>query len=231
MRSLLLRGVLAGLLAGLLTSVVSLLLVEPVLDRAVALEGDGAGPVSRSTQRFVGLPLGLALSGLSLGLLFAVGYRLLPSGAPSWYRSLGLAGGAFVALALIPSLRYPANPPGVGSEDTIAERTSAYLLALALGIAVVTGAYAVLRRLDRRGWRPAVRQPLVGAVAIAVVAVGYALLPSSGEPVTVPALLLWDFRIRSLAVLALLYLLLGVAFGLLTDRGERRSTLLTASPF
>ncbi len=43
------RGALAGAAAGLLTSLFHLLLTEPVLDRAIALEGGGDGPVSRET--------------------------------------------------------------------------------------------------------------------------------------------------------------------------------------
>jgi uncharacterized membrane protein YidH (DUF202 family) len=216
------RGALAGALAGLVTSVVALFLVEPVLDRAIALEGaTGDGPVSREVQKLFGMPVGFVLVGASLGLLFAIAWSVLPSRAPAWQRSLGLAVGGFLALALVPQLRYPANPPGVGDPETITTRTSSYLLVVALGVAVVCAAYAALRALDRRGVGASVRQPLAVAGAVAVVAVGYALLPDSGDAVDAPAALVWDFRVRSLAVLALLYAALGALFGLLTERSER----------
>jgi Probable cobalt transporter subunit (CbtA) len=222
MGALLGRGAFAGAVAGLLTSVVAFFLLEPVLDRAIALEGgDGHGPVSREVQKLFGLPVGFALVGLSLGLLFAVAYRVLPSRADDWHRSTGLALGAFLALAAVPQLRYPANPPGVGDPETITTRTSSYLLAVALGVVVVAGAYAALRALDRRGVTAPVRQSLVVAGSLVVVAVGYALLPDSGDAVEVPATLVWDFRIRSLGVLALLYASLGAAFGLLSTRASR----------
>jgi hypothetical protein len=222
MGALLGRGALAGALAGLLTSVVAFFLVEPVLDRAIALEGgDGDGPVSREAQKLLGLPIGFVLVGVALGLLFALAWHVLPSRATAWQRSLGLALGAFLALGLVPQLRYPSNPPGVGDPDTITGRTSSYLLVVALGVAVVCAAYAALRALDRRGVTASVRQPLVVAGAVAVVALGYALLPSSGDAVDVPATLVWDFRIRSLGVLALLYAALGAGFGLLSERAAR----------
>jgi hypothetical protein len=222
MGALLGRGALAGALAGLLTSVVAYLLVEPVLDRAIALEGgDGHGPVSRELQKLLGMPVGFVLVGVSLGLLFAIGFRVLPSVAPLWQRSMGLAVGALLALAVVPQLRYPSNPPGVGDPETIATRTSSYLLVVALGVAVVSAAYAALRALDRRGVRASLRQPVVVLASVAAVAVGYALLPSSGDPVEVPATLVWDFRIRSLGVLVLLYLSLGALFGLLSERAAR----------
>jgi hypothetical protein len=56
---------------------------------------------------------------------------------------------------------------------------------------------------------------------VLVVAVGYLLLPDSGDAVDAPATLVWDFRIRSLGLLALLYAGLGTIFGLLTERAER----------
>jgi hypothetical protein len=112
---------------------------------------DGDPVVSRQTQTLLGMPVGFLLVGVALGLLFAVAYRVLPpSPASSWQRSMGLAAGAFAALALIPQLRYPANPPGVSDPATITDRTSSYLLAVALGVAVVAAGYAALRRLQDR---------------------------------------------------------------------------------
>lgn len=225
MRSPMARGALAGAAAGLATSVAALFLLEPVLDAAIALEGGGEGPVSRTTQKYLGMPAGFVLTGIALGLLFGLAYRVLPSRAEPWRRSLGLALGAFLGLVLVPQLRYPGNPPGVGDPDTITIRTSSYLLALVLGVAVVTAGYAALRALERSGVASAARQPLVVAAGLVVLAVGYALLPDSGDPVEVPAALLWDFRLRSLGLQALLYALLGAAFGLLTLRaGQPRDT-------
>jgi len=70
----LLRGVLAGAVAGLITSVFHLLLTERVLDKAIALEGAGDGPVSRETKKYLGGPAGQILFGISMGLLFAVAF-------------------------------------------------------------------------------------------------------------------------------------------------------------
>lgn len=216
------RGALAGAAAGLGTSVPAYLLLEPVLDAAIALEGPvEGGPVSRTVQTFVGMPAGFVLTGIALGLLFGLAYRVLPSDDGTWRRSLSLAGGAFLALALVPQLRYPANPPGVGDPDTITTRTSAYLLAVVLGVVVVSAGLAVSRALARAGLAPHLRQISVVAGALVLVALGYALLPDSGDAVEVPATLLWDFRVRSLGLQALLYALLGTFFALLGLRQEQ----------
>jgi hypothetical protein len=231
MRNVFVRGALSGAAAGLLTSVAAYFFVEPVLNAAIALEGpaDEAAPVSRQTQTLLGMPAGFVLAGIALGLLFAVAYRVLPSTAPPWRRSVGLAAGGFAALALIPALRYPANPPGVGDPETIAGRTSGYLLAVALGVVVVAGAYAALRALAARGVTPAVRQSAVTAAALLVTAVGFALLPDIVDPVNAPAALVYDFRVRSLGLLALLYATLGAAFGALTLQQDSASARTDAS--
>ncbi len=220
MSNVFLRGALAGAGAGLVTSLAAYVWLEPVLSRAIALEGHSAGdgPVSRETQKLLGMPSGFLLVGIALGLLFAATYRALPAETSPWRRSIGLAAAGFGALALVPQLHYPANPPGVGDPATIAARTGAYLAAVALGVAVVAGGYIALRRLHARGVRPAARHTVVTVAGLLVVGLGYALLPDSGDAVGAPADLVYDFRIRSLALLALLYALLGAGFGALSER-------------
>ena len=76
-------------------------------------------------------------------------------------------------------------------------------------------------RVDQRVSSYNLRQPLVALVGALLVTAGYLLLPDSGDAVDLPASVVWDFRIRSLGVLALLYACLGAVFGLLTERAER----------
>ena len=222
MRNVFVRGAVSGAAAGLLTSVAAYFFLEPTLEAAIALEGPGGGdgPVARETQKLLGMPLGFVLAGLAVGLLFAVAYRVLPTRAEPWKRSIGLGAGGFAALALIPQLRYPANPPGVGDPETIAGRTSGYLLAVALGVVVVSASYAALRALHARGVSAPVRHSAVTAAAVAAVAVGFALLPDNDDPVAAPAALVWEFRIRSIGLLVLLYAGLAAVFGALTLRAQ-----------
>lgn len=221
MRFLAARGAAAGALAGLVSSLWSLVFVEPVLQRAIDLEGAGEGPVSRSVQRLIGLPLGTVLVGVAFGLLFSLTYRAVPSQIAPWPRSLTIALAGFCALVLVPQLIYPANPPGVGSADTIGQRTGSYLVAVVLGVAVVLSAYAAVRDLARRGVPAPVRQSAVTLVAGLVIAVGYLVLPANPDPVDAPAALVWQFRLLSLGALAVLWAVLGAAFGALTERAER----------
>ena len=234
LKSTLLRGLSAGAVAGLITGLAGLAFAEPTLDAAIALEPPGGEELfSRATQR-AGLVLGLVLVGLAIGALFALAYRVLPTDLRSrpWTRSLALALGGFTALYLVPFLRYPANPPGVGDESTLDTRTSAYLLCLALGVAVTTGGFAAVRALARRGAPAWARQTGVAVAAVAVVGVTYALLPAAAPLGDVPADLVWDFRLRSLALQALLWAALGAVFGVLSERAtpaDDRAAALAAA--
>ena len=86
--------------------------------------------------------------------------------------------------------------------STVDARTSHYLLALALGVAVVSGGYALARALGRRGWGAPARQGAALLTGVAVLAVVLPLLADPADPGAVPADLLWDFRVRSLLVQA-----------------------------
>src|SRR6266487_1782738 len=128
--SFLRRGLLAGLVAGLAAGVFYLIVGEPVVQQAIGLESAAPGPhaaevFSRGTQR-IGLLVGVGLYGVALGGVFGFLYAVLEprlKASSAWQRSLGLAGVAFASAWLVPFLKYPSNPPGVGEESTIGQRT------------------------------------------------------------------------------------------------------------
>jgi predicted cobalt transporter CbtA len=223
------RGAVAGGAAGLLAGGFSYLLAEPLMDRAVRLESarHAAGAhehteeVFTRTQQHLGLVAASVTAGVALGVLFAVVYATLHRrdlDARPWERSLGLAGAALVGIWLLPFLRYPANPPGVGAEDTVGLRTAGWVGAIVIGAAAVIVAWRVYAQLDRTS-RP-VRQGAGAGVVIAGLAMLF-LLPDNPDPIDVPAGLLWEFRILSAASSVLLWAGLGVAFGVLGLRAAR----------
>lgn len=216
------RGALSGGAAGLLAATVGYVLLEPTLRAAIALEGGGEGPVSRSVQERLGAPVGFVLTGIALGLLLAAVDRLVRAGGAPWRRALLLTGALFTALVAVPQLRYPPNPPGVGDPDTIGDRTGAFLLAVALGVVLVALVALALRQLHDAGRLGPAQQVLVVGAGLAVVSLCWAVLPGASDPAAVPATLLWDFRIRSLGVTALLWAALGATYGALALRQQAR---------
>ncbi|MBT2488079.1 CbtA family protein [Streptomyces sp. ISL-96] len=234
------RGLAAGGVAGLAAGLFSLLLAEPLMDRAIRLEEarsaakehshDAATAVqhheelfSRSTQH-VGLVVTAVIAGLALGALFALAYALVHRrtglGERPWPRALAFGAAAFVAVSLLPGLRYPANPPGVGDSGTVASRQALWLAAVVIGILGMVLAWQVYVRLADRS--DPVRQVAVAVTAVATLAVLFAL-PGNPDEVPVPATLLWDFRILSLASHALLWAVFAGVFGALGLRAAGRT--------
>lgn len=238
------RGAAAGAAGGALAGAFGYALAGPVMDRAVRLETarenaeqasqQAAGLTiehhaevfSRSTQH-LGLLVASLVTGLALGVIFgvlyAVRHRADPTpgtGQDGWQRALTLGAAAWFAVYLVPFLRFPANPPGVGDPNTVDTRTRGYLIAIALGILGVTAALRLAQDLRQRGLRPSHRQLAVAAVLLATLAMPFAL-PGDTGALDVPAGLLWQFRVLAMLTSTLLWAGLTITFGLLAERGER----------
>ena len=244
--TLLLRGMMVGVLAGLLCFGFLKLFGEPSVDRAIAFETQldeakakaaaeeavarGLPPpktedepelVSRPVQSGLGLFTGTIVYGAAFGGLFALGFALLygragPLGARA--TSALLAASGFVAVYLVPNLKYPANPPSVGNPETIGSRTALYFAAIALSVAAMIACVMLGRMLLQRfgAWNAWLTAAAAYLVAIVVMALA---LPGVNEvPAAFPAIVLWQFRIASLGAQGLMWATLGLAFGALTER-------------
>ena len=247
-RNLLIRGMLAGVLAGLLAFGFAKIFGEPQVDHAIAFEtlldeqkakaemstmstattGSMSMPaaeepelVSRQTQAGLGLFTGVVVYGAAFGglfaLVFAYAYGRIGSLSPRATAAL-LAGAAFVALVVVPELKYPANPPSVGNPDTIGQRTGLFLVMIIISIAAMVIAAGIGRRVAARigGWNACF---VGGAFFIVVIAIAQILLPAINEvPEAFPADLLWRFRVASLGIEAILWTTIGLVFGILAEK-------------
>jgi predicted cobalt transporter CbtA len=238
--ALLVRGMLVGLVAGLLAFGFAKIVGEPQVDKAIAFEahmdqakmdhghtdeakGEEPEPelVSRAVQSTVGLLTGVVVYGTAIGGLFALVFayasgRVGRIGARELSALLALAG--FVAIVLVPQIKYPANPPAVGDPDTIRYRTGLFFLMLALSIAAMVVAVDIGRRLfaGHGLWAAALT---AGAVFIAVIVAAQYLLPDINEvPDEFPAVVLWRFRVAALGMQLVMWTSLGLLFGWLTER-------------
>jgi len=229
-RTFLLHGLLAGLVAGLLGFAVASAVGEPPLASAIALEGShggGADVVSRSTQSTWGLLTGTLAIALALGGLVALGAagamgrlgRLRPSQSTALVAVTG-----FVAAALVPFLKYPSLPPGVGSGDTIDERTEAYFAFLLISVVAAAIAVAVAGRLwHSRGTYVATLAGAAGYLVVVVLAAS--VLPAAQPLDDFPADTLWSFRLGSLATLAAVWAVIGIVLSGLVGKRELAATL------
>ncbi|MCV7423500.1 CbtA family protein [Mycobacterium yunnanensis] len=243
-----------GAAAGLVAVAFSRLLIEPLISAAVDYEGArehveaqlaGGGDhghdhelFTRAVQENVGAAVGVIVFGIAMGILFAVVHHvvrgvLVRRGFRPDASALALlvAAGMFVAIALAPGLKYPANPPTVGLEDTIGARSSAFLTMTVVSVVTAGVALAAGLAWARRwgGWRAA--GAAVSGYA-AVILTAMLLLPNFHEvpgPIVgpdgllldgFPAEVLGEFRVYSMAVHALTWLVIGVLSGILGGRGR-----------
>ncbi len=243
MRVLLIRGMLVGVLAGLLSFGVARVLGEPQVDRAIAYEEQMAaghagaseaghqhgttaatehdhGPadimVSRDTQRGIGLLTATVVYGAALGGLFAIVFGLVYGRVGPWdarTTALLLAVAAFLTVYFVPTIKYPANPPAVGIDDTIVYRTQLFFAMIAIAIAAMIVAVMVAKAsaAARGAWDATL---IGGAVFIVLVILAGMLMPALDEvPADFPATVLAQFRVASLAIQATLWATLGLVFG------------------
>jgi hypothetical protein len=240
-RSLLVRGMLVGVVAGLLANAFGMLFGESQINQAIAFEYahtppgmDDAEPVSRTIQSTLGLTVAVLVYGAALGGVFALAFafvhgRLGQSRAR--VTALLVAGIGLVAMFLVPFLKYPASPPGIGHHDTIGRRTALYFLMVLISVAAATGAALLGRSLTQRlgGWNATL---VAVAAFLAVAAVAAAILPGVNEiPDDFPAVVVWRFRVASVGTQLVLWTTLGLLFGALTERAARRQAeALTSVP-
>jgi hypothetical protein len=240
-RAFLVRGLLVGLLAGIAAFLVAHQVGEPHVERAIALEEAGAAAeahshddttthdhsdeeqvteVSRSNQRTWGLATGTLAIGVALGglvaLVSAAAVGRLGRLTPGQSTAVVAAAG-FLAVALVPFLKYPATPPAVGNAETIGDRTGYYFAFQLISVVVAVAAVALAVRLwERIGAYQAV---VAGAATyVVVVTVAGNLMPTVNEVGDFPADTLWFFRRASLLTLAALWAVLGVGLTGLVGR-------------
>lgn len=230
MMQLLLRGMLVGLVAGILGFSFAKVYGEPQVDRAIQIEsaidkakGEPEDPEvwSRQVQASIGLFTAVVTVGVALGgifsLVFALCYGRFSTLSPRAYSAL-LALMCIVAVYIIPDFKYPANPPSIGQPATIGLRTGLYFSMITISIIAMVAAFSLRRVLMPRfgAWDAT----LIGvAVYIVLIAISYYALPVINEvPEVFPAQTLWTFRLDSLGIQAILWGVIGLLFGYLTER-------------
>lgn len=236
MGALLYRGMLIGLIAGIVAFSFARLYGEPYVDRAIQFEeqveqdkaihnGETVVPepelVSRQTQSGIGLLVGITIYGAAIGGLFslccAFAYGRLGN-IGVMHMSLVLAASAFIAVVLIPQLKYPSNPPGVGSPTTIVSRTEDYFLLILISLLAMVLVYICVHKFKNK--YGGLNTSIVSAYCyIVFMGIVFMIMPPVNEvPNNFSADVLWHFRLASLGIQAILWSIVGVGFGYSAQR-------------
>jgi len=237
---------LAGLLAGVLAFAFARLIGEPSINQAIAFESyveytlhheqPGMEVVSRPLQSTAGLATGTLIFGVGMGGIFALVFsaaygRMSALRARGTAALLGCLG--FVAVFLAPFLKYPANPPAIGDPVTLRARTFLYLVMIALSVTAMVLAVSLRQPLATRfgAWNATLA---VAAGYLVLVAICWLAMPGvnevpqvavpgvvgqvTGDGVSFPATVLWDFRVASVGLQAVIWASLSLTFGPMAER-------------
>ncbi|OTP67386.1 CbtA family protein [Caballeronia sordidicola] len=227
--NLLVRGMLAGVAAGLLTFGFAKVVGEPQVGQAISFEekfnaakSESPEPeiVSRHTQAGIGLLTGVVTYGAAIGGLFALTFaylygRVSRVGVRSLSAWLALA--AFISIVIVPTIKYPANPPSVGDPETIGYRTGMFFLMIVVSITALVFSLRVVRRaVSSLGWWNA--SVVGGIVFIVIIAAVQLTLPVINEvPAAFPAVVLWKFRVAAIGMQVVMWTTIGLVFGALAE--------------
>jgi hypothetical protein len=163
-----LRGAIAGFITGIFSFVFARAWAEPFINKAINYEAgrdaaitavdkangvtvslDGPEIFSRTIQSNFGLATGLIGFSTAMGALIAVTYLVLHARFNLRPRTLVLliAGFGFLGVYLLPFVKYPANPPAIGHDFTIATRTALYLTLVGSCLVFLVGAIILCRKV------------------------------------------------------------------------------------
>jgi predicted cobalt transporter CbtA len=218
---------LAGAIAGTILGAMNQVAVEPIIEHAIELEmhnttqsGQIINPTEfaayRLWQRGGEIVAGTVL-GLSIGSLFGIVFAYARSSVPgsnNKKKGLIVAGIMWLALFLMPALKYPANPPAVGDPETIYYRQALYLAFLAISGFSALGLAFLYRKMGSLRTKNAI----IPAAYAAIMAGAYLAMPANPDPLNAPMDLVIGFRITSAITISLFWGLLGIIFGAFWDK-------------
>jgi hypothetical protein len=191
-----LRGLAAGAAGGLAAALFIRIVTETQIGFALQFEdatgiGGAAGEpaeLSRTTQFFGGMTAAV-IYGAILGVVLAVAVAAMHHRIHA-HNEFGRVGkvaiGVFVAVVLLPGLKYPPNPPTVGNPDTIGERTRLFLSFMGASVVFVFAAWFLWEYLSQRGLDGAPRFLAVGTAFFVVVTLALVVWPASPDAINPP---------------------------------------------
>lgn len=233
-------GAIAGIVAGVALALFLVTVGERSLGQAVQLQtiraiaDTGSAPDQMFTRggQLLGGILGSVVFGLGLGAVFgavfaATRHRL--PGRDDLQRALWLAVGALVILWVVPAIKYPPNPPGVGDPATITRRTMLWLTLVGWSLLCAWATTRLGKWLSARGMTTPACLSAQIVTYVGLIVIASSALPPTGDPVTVPANLIWHFRLSSIAGQVIMWVVLGMTFGWLEWRRESQSHPLSTA--
>jgi predicted cobalt transporter CbtA len=228
-----------GVIAGIILALLNLGIVEPTIDKAIALEvqkqissGENVNMSELIDYRYwqkAGAFAGGAIYGAGLaslfGVIFVFARNKLP-GKNNKQKAIFLAGIMWFILFLMVALKYPANPPAVGDPETIYYREILYVAYIMISGFAALGMAVIWIRINMNSKRIII--PLIYA---AIMVTAFVVMPSNPDKIEISMDLIQTFRILSAITIGVFWGILGITFGSLWDKFLSKEQTVTTSLF
>lgn len=226
----------SGVIAGIILAFLNLGIVEPTIDKAIALEvqkqvssGENVNMSELIDYRYwqkAGAFAGGAIYGAGLASLFGVVFVFARSKLPgknNKQKAILLAGIMWLVLFLMVALKYPANPPAVGDPETIYYRETLYV-----GYIMISGLAALGMAVIWIRTRMNSKKIIIPLMYAAIMVTAYVVMPSNPDKIEISMDLIQTFRILTAITIGVFWGILGIIFGSLWDKFLSREQTLAA---
>ena len=224
--------ILAGTISGIFVGSINLILIEPMIDKAISIETQNSieqGEIIDSNEQLnyriwqksgeiiASLVIGISLASL-FGIIFAYSRNILP-GNTHIKKAIVLASIMCITLFIIPALKYPANPPAVGDPETISYRQSLYVMFLstsgitAFFLGILYGKKIIKRKI------------LLPVIYSSIMLVSFLVFPQNPDKILISMDLVQNFRSVTMISMSVLWISIGITLGILWDRYKPHETI------
>ena len=226
----------SGVIAGIILAFLNLGIVEPTIDKAIALEvqkqvssGENVDISVLIDYRYwqkVGAFAGGAIYGAGLAALFGVIFVFARNKLPgknNKQKAIFLAGIMWFVLFFMVALKYPANPPAVGDPETIYYRETLYI-----GYIMISGLAALGMAVIWIKTRINSKKIIIPLMYAAIMVTAYAVMPSNPDKIEISMDLIQSFRVLTAITIGVFWGILGIIFSSLWDKFlSKEQTLAT----
>ena len=226
----------SGVIAGIILAFLNLGIVEPTIDKAIALEvqkqvssGENVNMSELIDYRYwqkAGAFAGGAIYGAGLaslfGVIFVFARNKLP-GKNNKQKAIFLAGIMWFVLFLMVALKYPANPPAVGDPETIYYRETLYI-----GYIMISGLAALGMAVIWIKTRINSKKIIIPLMYAAIMVTAYVVMPPNPDKIEISMDLIQTFRVLTAITIGVFWGILGIIFGSLWDKFLSKEQTLAA---
>lgn len=225
----------SGVIAGIILAFLNLGIVEPTIDKAIALEvqkqvssGENVNMSELIDYRYWqkgGAFAGGAIYGAGLASLFGVIFIFARNKLPgknNKQKAIFLAALMWFVLFLMVALKYPANPPAVGDPDTIYYRETLYV-----GYIIISGFAALGMAVIWIKTKLKSKKIIIPLMYAAIMVTAYVVMPPNPDKIEISMELIQTFRILTAINIGIFWGILGIIFGSLWDKYLSREQIMT----